>query len=102
MDLEMCVQGEEEKNTKNWGWLWDYGLRSSRELGFPGVASGKETICQYRRHKRCGFNPWVGKIPWQRAWQTTPVFLPGESYGQRSVTGYSPEGHKMSDMTEMS
>ena len=47
-------------------------------LGFPGGASGKEPMCQYRRHKRCGFNPWVGKIPLERAWQPTPVFLPGE------------------------
>ena len=35
-----------------------------------------------------GFNPWVGKIPWRRAWQLTPVFLPGESHGQRSLEGY--------------
>ena len=34
------------------------------------------------RHKRCGFDPWVGKIPWRRAWQPTPVFLTGESFGQ--------------------
>ena len=37
-----------------------------------------------------GFDPWVGKIPWRRAWQPTPVFLPGESHGQRSLAGYSP------------
>ena len=47
------------------------------------------------------FNPWVGKIPWRRAQQPTPVFLPGESHGQKSLAGYSPEGHKKSDMTEM-
>ena len=41
---------------------------------------------------RLGFDPWVGKIPWRRAWQPTPVFLPGESHGQRSLAGYSPEG----------
>ena len=40
--------------------------------------------------KRGGFDPWVGKIPWRRAWQPTPVFLPGESHGQRSLGGYSP------------
>ena len=43
------------------------------------VPRGKEPACQRRRHKRHGFNPWVGKIPWRRAWQPTPVFLPGES-----------------------
>ena len=37
---------------------------------------------------------WVGKIPWGRKWQPTPVFLAGESHGQRSVTGYSSWGHK--------
>jgi len=53
--------------------------------GFPGGASGKESTC---RCKRCGFNPWVRKIPWRRAWQPTPVFLPGESHGQRGLAGY--------------
>ena len=48
-------------------------------LGFPGGTSGKEHACQCRRHKRLGFDPLVGKIPWRRAWQPTPVFLPGES-----------------------
>ena len=41
-----------------------------------------------------GFDPWVGTIPWRRAWQPTPVFLPGESHGQRSLVDYSPWGHK--------
>ena len=47
-----------------------------------------------------GFDPWVGKIPWRRQGQPTPVFLPGESHGQRSLVGYSPRGRKESDMTE--
>jgi len=42
---------------------------------FPGGASGKEPACQCRRHERHSFSPWVGKIPWKRAWQSTPVFL---------------------------
>ena len=46
---------------------------------------------QCRRH---GFDSWVGKIPWRRKWQPTPVFLPGESHGQRSLVGYSPWGRK--------
>ena len=49
---------------------------------------------------RCGFNPWIRKIPWKRAWQPTPVFLPGESLGQRNLVGYSPRGGKESDTTE--
>ena len=52
------------------------------------------------QYGRTRFNPWVGKIPWRRAWQPTPVFLPGESHGQRSLAGYSPRGCKESDMTE--
>ena len=49
---------------------------------------------------RCWFDPWVGKIPWRRAWQPDPVFLPGESPGRRSLAGYSPSGCKEWDMTE--
>ena len=51
----------------------------------------KESACQCRRY---GFSPWVGKIPWRSKWQPTPVFLPGKSYGQRSLEGYSPWGRK--------
>ena len=69
-------------------------------LLFLGGVSGKEPACQCRRAKRCGFDPWVGKIPWRRAWQPTPVFLPGESHVQRRLEGHSPRGHKESDMTE--
>ena len=58
--------------------------------GFPGGTSGKEPACYCRRRKRCGFYPWVGKIPWRRARQPTPVFLPGESHGRKSLVGYSP------------
>ena len=46
------------------------------------------------------FHPWVGKIPWRRTWQPTPVFLPGESQGQRSLASYSPWGHKESNVTK--
>ena len=58
-------------------------------LGFPGSASGKEPTCTH------GFDPWVGKSPWRRAWQPTPVFLPVESPGQRSWAGYSPWGRRV-------
>ena len=47
-----------------------------------------------------GFYPWVGKLPWRRKWQLTPVFLPGRSHEQRSLAGYSPWGCKDSDTTE--
>ena len=49
---------------------------------------------------RPGFDPWVGKIPWRREWQPTPVFLPGKSHGQKSLVGYRSWGHKESDTTE--
>ena len=55
---------------------------------------------QYRRHRRCGFDLWVRKIPWGKKWQPTPVFLPGKSHGQRILAGYSPWGCKESDTTE--
>ena len=58
--------------------------------GFPAGTSGKETAWQCRRHKRCRFKPWAGKTPWRRAWQSTPVFWPGEFQGQGSLVGYSP------------
>ena len=61
-----------------------------KEKGFPGGASGKEPACECRRRKRHRFDPWVEKIPWRRAWQSTLVFLPGESRGQRSLVGCSP------------
>ena len=58
-------------------------------------------MCQCRRHKTGRFDSWVGKIPWRRASQPTPVFLPGESQGQRSLVGYSPWGSTESDTTEV-
>ena len=57
--------------------------------GFPGDNSGKESTCQWRRHKRLRFDPWVGKIPWKRKWQSAPVFLSRESFEQKSLVGYS-------------
>ena len=52
------------------------------------------------RRDRREFNPYVRKIPWNRKWQPSPVFLPGKFQGQRSLEGYSPWGRKESDMTE--
>ena len=67
-------------------------------MGFPGGPSSKESTHWYRR---LTFDSWVGKIPWRRAQQSTPVFLPGESHGQRSLGDYSPEGHKESGTIEV-
>ena len=65
-------------------------------MGFPGGSDSKECL----QCRRPGFDPWVGKIPWRRAWQPIPVSLPGEFHGHRSLVSYSPWGHKESDMTE--
>ena len=62
--------------------------------------SGKESTCQYRRYRRCRFDPWVGKIPWKRKWQPTLVFLPGESHGQRSLVGFGTLGRKKLGTTD--
>ena len=63
---------------------------------FLGGLAGKEPACN-------AGDPgliWIGKIHWRREWLPTPVFLPGEFHGQRSLEGYSPRGHKGLDMTE--
>ena len=65
-------------------------------IWLPRCLSSKESTCWYRRPR---FNPWLGKIPWRREWLPIPVFLPGESHGQRSLVGYSSWGRKESDMT---
>ena len=66
-----------------------------RKIGFPGD-SVVEPTCQGNRH---GLNPWVRKNPWIRKWQPAPVFLPGKSYGQRSLAGYSHFVSKEPDTT---
>ena len=87
------------------------GLHVTR--GLPrGIqkAHSEELICEWWEwwevshariwDRRCRFDPWVRKIPWRRAWQPTPVFLPGKSHGQRCLAGFSPGCCKLSNMTE--
>ena len=74
-----------------------YLVTYSISQGFPGGSDGKESICNAGD---AGFDIWVGKIPWSRKWQPTPVFLPRESHGQRSLVGFSPWGFKQSDKTK--
>ena len=80
-------------------------------MGFPGGAVVKNLPVnagdtQDTRDRlclqcgRCGFDPWVGKIPGRRKWQTNPVFLPGKFHEQRRLAGCSPRGCKELDMTE--
>ena len=64
-------------------------------LDFPGGSDSKESAC----NAGPGFSPWVRKIPWKRECQPTPVFLPGEFCGQRSLAGYRPWGHIVENQT---
>ena len=67
-----------------------FGL--SKQHSRASLVAQQSRIClQFRRRR---FDPWVGKMPWRRKWQTTPVFLPGKFYGQRSLVGYSPWDHE--------
>ena len=77
----------------SWPKYWSFSFSISPSniySGFPGDSEGKASAR----------NPSVRKIPWRRTWQPTPVFLPGESHGWRSLVGYiySPWGHRESDM----
>ena len=71
--------------------------RCALQQGLPRWLSGKEATCQLRRRR---FKPWVGKSPWRREWQSTPIFLPGKSHGQGSLVGYGSWDCKESDTTE--
>ena len=67
----------------------------------PSCSSGKESAWKCRRHRRLGFDPWVGKIPRVGSGNLpTPVFLPGKSHGQRNLVGYSPWGYTELAITE--
>ena len=77
-------------------------LRVKSQLinGFLGCAVVKNLPANDEELKKCGFDPWVRNIPWRRKWQPTPVFLPGNFHGQRSLVGYSQWGCKELDTTE--
>ena len=74
--------------------LLRFDIATLPKVGFPGVSECKESACPCRRPR---FHSWVRTISWRRKWQPTPVFLPEEFHGQRSLAGYSPRGHKESD-----
>ena len=76
-------------------------LKGLAQMGLHKWLSGKESAYECRRYRTHKFDPWVGKLPWRRKWQSTPVFLPGKSHEQRSLAGYSPWGRKESDTTEV-
>ena len=66
----------------------------------PRAFQVAQTVKNPLQYRRAGFDPWVRKIPWRREWQPTPVFLPAESHGQRSLAGYRRRAHTESDTTE--
>ena len=66
-------------------------------VGFPDGSVGKESACDSGDLR---FSSWIRKLPWRREWQPTPVFLPGESCGQKSLVDYSSWGCKDSDTAE--
>ena len=68
------------------------------QKGFPSGSDGKASACNA---KDLGLIPGLGRFPWRRKWQFTPVLLPRKFHGQRSLVGYSPWGHKESDTTEL-
>ena len=86
---------------------WPLTLRSSFSFevwkmeGFLSGHRGEEPACHCRRHCRRGLSPHVRKVPWRRAWTPTRLFLPGESRGQRSGAGHSPQGGKKLALTEV-
>ena len=84
---ELCLKVLQDASSRE-VFLWTPGS----SLGFPGGTSGKEPACQCRKHE---LDPWVGKIPWRRAWQPTSVFLPGESHGQEPGGLLSVGSHRV-------
>ena len=90
--------GTVQRVSKSQTWLSDFTFSVSYWVS--QVAQWVKICLQCRWRRRRRFDPWVRKIPWRRAWEPTPVLLPGESHGQRSLVGYSSQGCKESDTTE--
>ena len=81
----------------SWVASFNFFMTSASIMGSPVGSDGKESACN---SGKSGLIPGSGKIPWRRNWQATPVFLPRESHGQRSLAHYRPQGRKELDMTE--
>jgi len=67
--------------------------KSTRKILYASILENSKTA-KILQCKRPGFDPWIGKTPWRREWQTTPMLLPGEFQGQKSLVCYSPWAHK--------
>ena len=87
-DMGLIPESGRSPGKGNGNPLWYSCLENPMDRGvWHAISMGSQKV-------PCGFDPWIGKIPWRKAWQPTLVFLPGESHGQRSLAGYSPRGHK--------
>ena len=115
--MPSCPQAEITKECRQSGWKFSEVAGTGKSTGNaplsnpreslnsallqPDGSVDKELTCQCRRRRRHGFDHWLGKIPWRRAWQPTSIFFRGESQGQRSLVGCSSSsGHKELDTTE--
>ena len=99
MTCQTCSEGFKQSIISSSQQPYNKTGLSEFSWGFPGGSVVKNLLAN-SGDIGDRFNPWVRKIPWRREWQPTPVFLPGESHGQRSLVGYSPRGHRESDMTQ--
>ena len=92
--------------SKFWSWWWTGKPSMLQSMWLQRVRHNWATelnwTCICLKCKKSGFDPWVRKILWRMEWLPTPVFLPGESHGQKSLEGYSLSGRKESDTTECS
>ena len=108
-----CVYNPEDKPPKTWRWfLWDKGkpghcfpvtdnfIICCVQTRVSQVAQWQRTHLPMQEIRDMGSIPGLGRTLWRKTWQPTPVFLPGESHGQRSLVGYSPKGRKESTATE--
>ena len=99
--LSKDLHSKDDNNSNSCVVLWELADFHLSDFIFPpGLlvgSSSKEFACKSRRHR---FDPWVGNISWKRKWHPTPVFLPEEFHGQRSLVGCSPCGSKEWDTTE--
>ena len=106
--LGLCIWGFTYLVVKSFYNSWTFGsllklqllLKLHQVYNMGGIIYWASLVAQMVKNLPATRETWVGKIPWRRALQPTPVFLPGEFHGQRSLAGYSPWSRKESDMTE--
>ena len=102
--LVSSVGKESAYNRRDPGSIPGSGRSAGEGIGYPLQYSWASLVAQLVKNpsamRETWVLSWVGKIPWRREWQPSPVFVPGESHGWRSLVGHSPRGHKESDTTE--